>query len=127
MKYRLIALTMFLFMGIHLMAQSMDVEGTVVDSNGEPIIGVTVSVKNSNARVITDFDGKFKMKGVKASATLIFSYVGMLTQELKVKDKMSVVMDSEAQTLDDVLVSRNAVRLPVLPLWSIQKIWSCDK
>ncbi|MCF0243373.1 MAG: TonB-dependent receptor [Bacteroidaceae bacterium] len=104
MKYRLIALTMFLFMGIHLMAQSMDVEGTVVDSNGEPIIGVTVSVKNSNARVITDFDGKFKMKGVKASATLIFSYVGMLTQELKVKDKMSVVMDSEAQTLDDVLV-----------------------
>ena len=67
-------------------AQS-DITGTVVDSQGEPIIGATVVVKGSAATgTVTDYDGNFKLK-VEAGKTLVFSYVGYDKQELPAQNK----------------------------------------
>ncbi len=63
--------------------QANAVSGTVVDENGEPLIGVSVLVKGSSQGTVTDFDGKFSLN-VAADAILQISYIGYQTQEVKV-------------------------------------------
>ena len=81
------------------------VKGTVNDEAGEPIIGATVKVSGSNAGSITDFDGKFSVQAA-SNATLEISYVGYLTQKVKVagKSDITVVLKEDAQMLNDVVV-----------------------
>ena len=81
------------------------VKGTVNDEAGEPIIGATVKVKGSNTGSITDFDGKFSVDA-PSNATLTVSYVGYLTQNVKVagKNNLEIVMKEDAQMLNDVVV-----------------------
>ena len=59
------------------------VEGTVVDENDQPLIGVNILVKNTTVGTITDFTGQFKLKLPTECATLIFSYIGKVTQEIE--------------------------------------------
>ena len=81
------------------------VKGTVNDEAGEPIIGATVKVKGSNVGAITDFDGKFSVDAA-SNATLTVSYVGYLTQDVKVagKNNLTIVLKEDAQMLNDVVV-----------------------
>jgi TonB-linked SusC/RagA family outer membrane protein len=81
------------------------VKGTVNDEAGEPIIGATVKVSGSNAGSITDFDGKFSVQAA-SNATLEISYVGYVTQKVKVagKNDITVVLKEDAQMLNDVVV-----------------------
>ena len=81
------------------------VKGTVNDEAGEPIIGATVKVSGSNAGSITDFDGKFSVQAA-SNATLEISYVGYVTQKVKVagKSDITVVLKEDAQMLNDVVV-----------------------
>ena len=83
-------------------AQS-DITGTVVDPEGEPIIGATVMEKGTSNGVITDIDGNFKMK-VAAGTTLVFSYIGFNTQELPAQNGMQVQMKEDATELAEVVV-----------------------
>ena len=69
-------------------AQSI-ITGTVNDEAGEPVIGATVKVKGSNEGSITDFDGKYAVKAA-SNATLVFSYVGYVTQEVSVGGKSTI-------------------------------------
>ena len=66
-------------------AQESAVNGSVRDASGEPLIGVSVQVKNTGLGTITDIDGNFSLPNVKAGQTLIFSYVGYKTTEVEVK------------------------------------------
>ena len=77
------------------MAQSL-VKGTVNDEAGEPIIGATVKVQGTQKGAITDFDGNFSIEAAQ-NATLEFTYVGYVTQTVKVagKDHISVVMKED--------------------------------
>ena len=77
-------------------AQGKTVTGTVVDGTGEPLIGVA----------ITDFDGKFSIPNVKAGSTLVVSYIGYATQEIKVDDQttFNITLADDAQLLDEVVV-----------------------
>ena len=69
-------LVLFAFsMSFNLYAQEITTTGTVVDQNGEPLIGVTVSVMKGSNGTITDIDGNFSIKCNKG-ATLKFSYIG---------------------------------------------------
>ena len=81
------------------------VKGTVNDEAGEPIIGATVKVSGSNAGSITDFDGKFSVQAA-SNATLEISYVGYVSQKVKVAGKtdITVVLKEDAQMLNDVVV-----------------------
>ena len=66
-------------------AQKVDIKGTVVDTNGEALIGASVVVKgNTSVGTITDFDGNFSLSVPSESTTIVVSYVGMDTRELKV-------------------------------------------
>lgn len=85
-------------------AQHM-VSGTVVDSSDEPLPGVSVLVKGSQTGVATDIDGKYSIN-VKPSDVLVFRYVGMAAQSIKVGDQktINVVMQDDGANLDEVVV-----------------------
>lgn len=83
--------------------KSEKVRGVVKDSSGEPLIGVTVSIKGTSNGTITDMDGNFVLD-VPANATIIFSYIGYKTLELPVKDRMNVVMVEDSKALEEVVV-----------------------
>lgn len=79
------------------------VTGTVTDSEGEPLIGVTVLVKGTSNGTATDFDGKFSLNNASGK-TLVFSYIGYKTQEVKAGEDMKVVMTDDTALLDEVVV-----------------------
>lgn len=86
-------------------AQERSVSGTVSDNAGMPIPGVSVLVKGTKSGTQTDFDGKFIIK-VDASQTLVFSYVGMKTQEVVAKSTtINVKMVSSAMELESVVIN----------------------
>ncbi len=86
-------------------AQSMLVKGTVTSAaDGEPLIGVTVMVKNSKTGTATDFDGNYSIEAQKGSI-LVFSYVGMQQREIKVESsRIDVAMSDDNSVLDDLVV-----------------------
>ena len=69
--------------------QAKKVSGIVQDAMG-PVIGASIKVKGTNTGVATDFDGKFTLS-VNPGSTLIVSYIGYITKEVKVGDRKSVV------------------------------------
>lgn len=96
--------TMLCFFTLGAYAQSWTVSGNVVDENGEAVIGATVLEKGTANGTQTDFDGNYTLK-VKPNAKLVFSYVGMTAQTLNaVNGTLNVVMKSDAQSLDDLVV-----------------------
>ena len=87
-------------------AQTVTVKGTVTDKTGETVIGASVVEKgNTGNGTITDIDGNFSLS-VPTNATLVFSYVGMTTQEIAVKGQqtINVVLSDDAQALEEVVV-----------------------
>lgn len=83
--------------------QSQSLSGTVTDANGEPIIGASVIEKGTTNGIITDLDGKFKLIA-KQGATLVISFVGYQTQEVKATKVMRIVLKEDAKVLDEVVV-----------------------
>ena len=86
------------------MAQSI-VKGTVNDEAGEPVIGATVKVVGAQSGAITDFNGNFSVEA-GSNATLEVSYVGYVTEKVKVggRNNITVVLREDAQMLDNVVV-----------------------
>ena len=76
------------FCSLNAQAQKIHVKGNLVDGTGEPLIGATVKVKgNAGVGAVTDFDGNFKIDVPSENSTLVFTYVGMKTKEVKVGKK----------------------------------------
>lgn len=90
-----------------LQAQTKQVEGIVTSAeDGQPVIGASVLVKGASQGTITDVDGKFVLNGVPASAKmLVISFVGMKTREVAIAPRVEVVLESDQQVLDEVLVT----------------------
>ena len=87
-------------------AQNVTVKGTVTDKTGETVIGASVVQKgNTGTGTITDIDGNFTLS-VPAHSTLVFSYVGMKTQEVALNGKtvINVTMEDDSQALEEVVV-----------------------
>lgn len=84
------------------------VAGTVMDENGELLIGVSVVCKeNPNIGTITDLDGRFRMKGLSKKSTLVFSFIGYQPLEYVVtdsKEKAKIVLKEDIGKLDEVVV-----------------------
>ena len=83
------------------------VTGLVTDSSGTPLVGVSVSIKGTTQGVPTGVDGRYVLPMVPADATLVFSYVGMITQEVVVGDQttISVRMVEDAVNVKEVVVT----------------------
>lgn len=87
-----------------IVAQQQQVQGTVVDKTGEPLIGVTVQVVGQQGGTVTDLDGHYSIKAAKG-AQLKFSYIGFTEQVLKVTgSQLDVTMSEDNQTLQEVVV-----------------------
>ena len=87
-------------------SQTKTVTGTVTDAAGDALIGVSILVQGSNNGVVTDLDGKYTLNNVPENATLIISYIGMLTQEVKVNGQsvVNVTLKEDSQQLEEVVV-----------------------
>ena len=64
--------------------------GTIRDENGEPLIGVTISVKGTTIGAITNMDGNYEIEVPDTADVLVFSFVGMKTQEVKVDSQSTI-------------------------------------
>ena len=85
--------------------QKRQLSGTVKDNNRQPLPGVTVVVKGTTTGVITDDNGNYSISNVSSDATLLFSFVGMKTQEVKFagKSKVDVTMEEESVGIEEVV------------------------
>lgn len=93
-------------MGLIVSAQSYEIKGTVADTNGTPLPGVTIIVKNTTKGVSTDFDGNFTISNVNNGETLVFSFMGYQTKEYLVVNSnfIAITLTEDTQTLDEVVV-----------------------
>src|SRR5690554_6848043 len=87
------------------MAQSQTITGNVVDEEGLPLPGVSVVVQGTTTGTITDFDGNFSLTNVSSDATIVFSFVGMQTQEVEVGNNtvFNITLTSESIGLEEVV------------------------
>ena len=87
--------------------KGITVRGTVLDSNGETIIGASVTLKGNNSvGTISDIDGNFVLTVPSEKSVLIVSYVGMKPQEVKVSSKgmIKVTLEDDTKQLEEVVV-----------------------
>lgn len=99
-------LLIILLLPLGLMAQQVTVSGKVVSSQDQaPLPGVTVVVKGTTTGTITDNNGNYQLGNVPASGSLIFSFVGMRSQEVAVRNltTINVVMEDETIGLEEVV------------------------
>ena len=95
-----------ILMAIPAFAQNIDVSGTVVDKDGEPLIGATVMLAGTSVGTATDLDGNYTLKNVDPKARIIFSYIGYNSLEEKVDGRttINVVLTDNAELLEEVVV-----------------------
>ena len=82
-------------------------------TDNEPLIGVSILQKGTTNGVVTDIDGNYELQIQGGEATLVFSYIGLQTQELKVTPKtgvLNVAMVDDSQLMEDVVVVAYGVR-----------------
>lgn len=87
-------------------AQQRAVSGKVTDSGGLPLPGVTVVVKGTTQGTVTNTDGSYSLTNIPDDATLVFSFVGMRSQEVAVENRstIDVTLESETFGIDEVVV-----------------------
>lgn len=98
---------LFLFSAVHLIAQEKTISGIVTSSDdGLTIPGVTVIVKGTSTGTTTGIDGDFLLNNINPSDTLIFSFIGMISQEIVVENQIifNIFMESDIAQLDEVVV-----------------------
>jgi len=105
--YRLFTLCFLFFVlgATTLFAQQQQLSGVIKDATGEPVIGANVTEKGTANGTISDLDGKFKLS-VSPNATLVVSYIGYITQEIRIQQgkPVMVTLVEDAKTLDEVVV-----------------------
>lgn len=96
-----------LFVATAYAQRTVTVQGVVTDANfKEPVIGANILVKGTTLGTICDMDGKYLLENVPADGTLVFSFIGMKTVEVKIDGKktINVELSDDVQKLEDVVV-----------------------
>ncbi len=112
--WRILSFTIVMLIGYPLTVSAItfpqplqeEVSGTVTDSNGEPLVGVSVVAKGTTNGTITNLNGRYSLNIIISNdATLVFSFVGMKTQEILIADKriIDVVMEVESIGIEEVV------------------------
>lgn len=126
-EVKVILLLMVCFVGtVEAQGQGI-VRGTVTDSSGEPLIGVSILVKGTANGVISDLDGGFSISAA-ADDVLQFSYVGYINQEIQVGNKkiLNVIMEEDTKQLDEVVVVGYGTQKKVNLTGAVSSITSDD-
>ena len=110
MKQKIAILMMFLFLGLlsttNIVAQQGTVRGTVSETSGETIIGANVMIKGTNRGTVTDIDGNFSLTNLNEGDVLVFSFIGLETQEITYtgQPEINVTLSEASLGLDEVVV-----------------------
>lgn len=117
----------FVMFSVAAFAQRITVNGKVADGNGEPLIGVNVSVKGTTMGIITDVDGNYTLQ-VPANGTLVFSYIGYKTQEIIVGNRttINVIMKEDTEQIEEVVVVGYGVQKKVTVTGAVATISGKD-
>ena len=93
-------------MGLIATGQTYEIKGTVSDSGGNPLPGVSIVVKNTAKGASSDFDGNFIITDILKGEVLIFSYIGFTTQEIIINnsDVLNIVLVDDTQSLEEVVI-----------------------
>ena len=95
-----------IFFVTYASAQNFEISGTIVDEFNVPIPGVNVIVKNTTNGVASDFDGNYTISDVPSGATLVFSYIGYIDQEVIVTNnsRLNITLAEDVAQLNEVVV-----------------------
>ena len=87
-------------------AQNVTVKGSVTDTNGESLIGVTIQVQGTTIGTVTDIDGRFVLQNIPSGSILEVSYVGMLSRTIALEGKttIDIVLQEDTEILDEIIV-----------------------
>ena len=112
--YFLMLLAFFTVTGgsAHAQTAARLLKGRVVDTSNDPIIGASVMVKNAKGGTVTNMEGKFSLN-VAPSATLVVSYIGFVTQEVKAdtqKGEMTITLKEDTKRLGEVVVTALGIK-----------------
>ena len=109
MKKIAMLIVCLLFLGAQLVnAQNKTLTGTVISSeDNQPLPGANVFVKGTTQGTITDFDGKFTLSVPSDAETLVFSFMGMQTQEVAIgaTESFNIILDPESIGMEEVVVT----------------------
>jgi TonB-dependent SusC/RagA subfamily outer membrane receptor len=108
MRKILILLTLLLCTNVFVMAQTVQITGTVTSSeDNQPVPGVTVHVKGTTLGALTDAGGEYSITAPSSSTNLVFSYIGMKTQEVAIAGQrvINIVLESDIVGLDEIVVT----------------------
>ena len=92
----LMAFAVGIFVSLNVLAQDITVKGSVKDTYGEPVMMGTVQQKGTSKGCMTDLEGNFTLT-VPKGATLVFSYMGFVTQELPAQPTMTVILEEDVK------------------------------
>ena len=104
------------------------VSGTVVSETGEPIPGVAVVIKGTTIGSVTDMDGKYNMVRVPDNSVLVFSFVGMVSQEIPFsgQESINVIMKESTTGIDEVVVVGYGIQKKVAVTGAVSSVTSQD-
>lgn len=105
MKRKLKLFLALFFVGIGVVMAQTQVRGTVTDENGEPVIGASVVLKSDATQgTITDVNGNFNLSA-PSGGRLVISYVGYKTQEVAVSESVRIVLMTDTEVLEEIIVT----------------------
>ncbi|MGK7388695.1 MAG: SusC/RagA family TonB-linked outer membrane protein [Candidatus Cyclobacteriaceae bacterium M2_1C_046] len=104
-KFLLLCAMLFAF--AQVWAQERTISGTVTSDEGEPLPGVNVVLKGTNKGAVTDFDGNYKLSVPSEGGTLIFSFIGLKTQEVEIGSRsvVDLTMTADVTQLNEIVVT----------------------
>lgn len=110
LKLKNCSVLLLMFFMQFMFAQERAVSGKITDNSGLPLPGVNIIIKGTTTGVQTDFDGNYSIKA-SPNQTLVFSYIGMKTQErLASTTTINVQMQEDAQELEGVVVTAFGIK-----------------
>ena len=92
------------FLTIGMMAEKQ-ISGVVLDVQDQPVIGASVMVKGTTNGTISDYDGEFLLTVGDDATTLVVSFVGMQTQEVAIKERMTIVLHEATEMVQEIVVT----------------------
>ena len=104
LRFFLLALMASTILSAFAQNEDITVSGTVVDNNGEPVIGASVIQKGTSNGAVTDLDGHFSVK-VPKGTTLTISYIGFSTQDVKAAPNLQIKLVENSKELSEVVVT----------------------
>lgn len=105
---------LFVFVPFVVFSQENLIKGTVKDKNGDPMLGVTIVIKDTEIGSTTDFDGKFELNTQNISIGILeFRYLGYTTKEIKFDEnskEINIVMEESVEQLDSIVITALGVK-----------------